>query len=234
MGSEPEHATGTGLPAWAPHSQHLQRVPALSLQSRSPKWVLSVPQVLTLLWCPPERSRELLQARLSPVHQPQRNRQDERAQPGCRRSEEAVRKRVCQTCQVRTVAAGGFSASKHPGNSSSGAKQRLPPRARSCLWLSRTPAWRSARWWPRSSPGLGWGCHRGSWLQLPPGPWAGPGACSGRAGSAHRCGGASPSPCAGRRSRSTGRCCSRCTSRWLCGRSSSSSARPKTPCLKGV
>lgn len=90
LGSEPEHATRTGLPAWAPHSQHLRRVPALSPQSGSLKWVLSVPQVLTLLWCPPERSRELLQVRLSPVHQPQRNRQDERAKLGCRRSEEAA------------------------------------------------------------------------------------------------------------------------------------------------
>lgn len=90
LGSEPEHATRSGLLAWAPRSQYLWQVPALSPQSRSPEWVLSVPQVLTLLWCPPERSRELLQARLSPVHQPQRKRQDERAKPGCQRSEEVA------------------------------------------------------------------------------------------------------------------------------------------------
>lgn len=90
LGSEPEHATRTGLPAWAPHSQHLQHVLVLSPESRSPEWVPSVPQALTMLWCPPERSRKMLQARLTPVHEPQRKRQDERAKPECRRSEEAA------------------------------------------------------------------------------------------------------------------------------------------------
>lgn len=92
------------------------------------------------------------------------------------------------------------------------------------------PGWRSGRWLPKSSRGLGWECRRGSWRPI--GRRAEPGACSGRAGLARRFGGASPSPCAGRRSRSTGRCCSRCTSRWLCDRSSSNSARPKTPHFK--
>lgn len=106
LGNEHEHATRTELPAWAPHSQHLGCVLALSPQSRLPKQVPSVPQVLMLLWCPPERSRKMLQAWLTPVHEPQRRRQDERAKPECQRSEG-----MCQMCQVITAAAGGrFSA----------------------------------------------------------------------------------------------------------------------------
>lgn len=73
------------------HTQHLQHVLVLSPESRSPEWVPSVPQALTMLWCPPERSRKMLQARLTPVHEPQRKRQDERAKPECWRSEEAAR-----------------------------------------------------------------------------------------------------------------------------------------------
>lgn len=95
------------------------------------------------------------------------------------------------------------------------------------------PGWRTGRWSPKSSREPGWAHCQGSWQQrLLIGLWAEPVACSGRAGLGHRFGGASPSPCAGRRSRSTGRCCSRCMSRSLCDRSSSNSARPKTPHLK--
>lgn len=48
-------------------------------------------------------------------------------------------------------------------------------------------------------------------------------AAAGPAGSDRRHGGASPSPCAGRKSRSNAPCCSRCTSHWPYDHSSSSS-----------
>lgn len=125
---------------------------------------------------------------------------------------------------------GFFQLKKTPqGNQSNGPNPNCPFRARSYLLLSPRPGWRSARWSPMSSRGPGWPRRPGSWWRRLLGPWAGPAACSGHAALGHRCGGASPSPCAGRRSRSTGRCCSRCMSRWLCDRSSSSSARPKRP-----
>lgn len=102
-------------------------------------------------------------------------------------------------------------------------------RVRWCRRLSQRQALRSARWWPRSCPGPGLvHCSRQTWLRSPflqeavGGSGRGD---SGRAGSGHRGGGAAPSPYADRKSRSIVRCCSRCTSHWLCGHSSSSSAR---------
>lgn len=69
-------------------------------------------------------------------------------------------------------------------------------------WAGRGPGW----WWRRAV--------------LAPGR---PPRLRGPAGSGRTCGGASPSPCAGRRSRSSVLRCSRCTSRWPCAHSSSSS-----------
>lgn len=96
-----------------------------------------------------------------------------------------------------------------------------------CRWLSQRQVLRSVRWLQRSCPGLGLAhCNRRTWLTSLQGAVAGSGCGdSGRAGSGHRGDGAAPSPYAGRKSRSTGRYCSRCRSRWLCGHSSSSSAR---------
>lgn len=80
--------------------------------------------------------------------------------------------------------------------------------------------WSPPRWgWQRPGAGRGpglWRCRtvraraRPRWLQGP-------------AGSVRTHGGASPSPCAGRRSRSSGPRCSHCTSHWPCARNSSSS-----------
>lgn len=82
---------------------------------------------------------------------------------------------------------------------------------------------------PRSCPGLDWGrCSQRTGLRSPALQEAGAGSgCgdSGRAGSGHRGGGAAPNPYAGRKSHSIVRCCSHCRFRWLCGHSSSSSAR---------
>ena len=102
-------------------------------------------------------------------------------------------------------------------------------RVRWCRWLSQRQVLRSVRWWPRSCPEPGSArCSRWTWPRSPSLQEAVAGSgCgdSGRAGSGHRGGGAAPSPCAGRKSRSIVRCCSRCRSRWPCGHSSSSSAR---------
>lgn len=77
---------------------------------------------------------------------------------------------------------------------------------------------------------LHWGWQR-PWAGRGPGWWrrravlapGQPPRLRGPAGSGRTRGGASPSPCAGRRSRSTVLHCSRCTSRWPCAHSSSSS-----------
>lgn len=94
-------------------------------------------------------------------------------------------------------------------------------------WLSQRQELRNVRWLLRSCPGLGWAhCSQQTWLRSPSLREAAAGSgCgdSGHAGSGHRGGGAAPSPCAGRKSRSTVRYCSHCTSHWLCGHSSSSS-----------
>lgn len=98
-----------------------------------------------------------------------------------------------------------------------------------CQWLSQRQVLRSVRWLPRSCPGLDLAhCSRRTWLRSPSlqESVAGSGCGdSGHAGSGHRGGGAAPSPCAGRKNRSIVRYCSRCRSRWLCGHSSSNSAR---------
>lgn len=100
-------------------------------------------------------------------------------------------------------------------------------RVRCCRWLSQRRVLRSARWLLRSCPALGLvRCNRQIWLTSLQEAVAGFGCGdSGCAGSGHRGGGAAPSPYVGRRSRSIERYCSRCRSRWLCGHSSSSSAR---------
>lgn len=58
----------------------------------------------------------MLQARLTPVHEPQRKKGRMRGQG------RSVGAPMCQIYQVITVAAGAFSALKPPGNSSSGVK----------------------------------------------------------------------------------------------------------------
>lgn len=92
---------------------------------------------------------------------------------------------------------------------------------------------RSARWLPRSCPGLDLArCSRRTGLRSPSLQEAVAGSgCgdSGHAGSGHRGGGGAPNPYAGRKSRSIVRYCSRCRSHWLCGHSSSSSARHRHP-----
>lgn len=80
--------------------------------------------------------------------------------------------------------------------------------------------WSLPRWgWQRPGAGRGpglWQCRTvrtQARLRQPRGP----------AGSVRTHGGASPSPCAGRRSRSSGPRCNRCMSRWPCAHNSSSS-----------
>lgn len=111
-------------------------------------------------------------------------------------------------------------------------------RVRWCRWLSQRPVWRSVRWLPRSCPGLDWGrCSRRTGLRSPSLQEAGVGSgCgdSGRAGSGHRGGDAAPNPYAGRKSRSIVRCCSHCRFHWLCGHSSSSSARHRHRSAAGI
>lgn len=112
---------------------------------------------------------------------------------------------------------------------SSSGEANLGLRVHWCRWQSQRQVLRSVRWLPRSCPGLGLAhCSRWTWLRSPSLQEAKAGSGrgdSGHAGSGHRGGGAAPSPCAGRKSRSTGQCCNHCKSRWLCGHSSSSSAR---------
>ena len=80
--------------------------------------------------------------------------------------------------------------------------------------------WSLPRWgWQRPGAGRGpglWQCRTvraQARLWQPRGP----------AGSVRTHGGASPSPCAGKRSRSSGLRCNRCMSRWPCAHNSSSS-----------
>lgn len=80
--------------------------------------------------------------------------------------------------------------------------------------------WSPPRWgWQRLGAGRGpglWQCRTVRAQAQPRRP-------RGPAGSVRTHGGASPSPCAGRRSRSSGPRCNRCTSRWPCAHNSSSS-----------
>ena len=79
--------------------------------------------------------------------------------------------------------------------------------------------WSPPRWGWRRRQGAGRSPGRRRRAVLALGQWR----PRGLAGSGRTRGGASPSPCAGRRSRSSGPRCSHCTSRWPCARSSSSS-----------
>lgn len=79
--------------------------------------------------------------------------------------------------------------------------------------------WSPPRWGWRRRLGAGRSPGRRRRAVLALGQWR----PRGLAGSGRTRGGASPSPCAGRRSRSSGPRCSHCTSRWPCARSSSSS-----------
>lgn len=88
-----------------------------------------------------------------------------------------------------------------------------------------------------SRAGLGTRCSRRTGLRSPSLQEAGVGSGqgdSGRAGSGHRGGDAAPNPYAGRKSRSIVRCCSHCRFHWLCGHSSSSSARHRHRSAAGI
>lgn len=105
----------------------------------------------------------------------------------------------------RAAGLGGVSGVWHPvGQGSQGEK---------ALWSQLHWGWQR----PWAGRGPGWQWH---WAVQAPGrppqPW-------GPAGSGHTRGGASPSPCAGRRSHSNALHCSRCMSHWPCAHSSSSS-----------
>lgn len=103
-------------------------------------------------------------------------------------------------------------------------------------WLSQRQVLRNVRWWLRSCPGLGWAhCSQQTWLNPAlQGAVTGSGCGDcGHADSGHRGGGAAPSPCAGRRNHSSEQYCSHCTSHWLFGHSSSSSARHRHQLVAG-
>lgn len=111
-------------------------------------------------------------------------------------------------------------------------------RVRWCRWLSQRLVWRSVRWLPRSCPGLDWGPMQSADRAeepLPPGSrgrlWLwGLWPCRFQAQAVMPL----PILMLAERAAVAVRCCSHCRFHWLCGHSSSSSARHRHRSAAGI